>query len=85
MLYVLINITHILVFFNPATKSLPKVDDKILQAVYKYADTNSIFFKEYPKNEKHFTNFSIIGYCNDLVGFSQVNEYIFSTLDNITK
>ena len=36
-------------FFNPATKSLPKVDDKILQAVYKYADINSIFFKEYPK------------------------------------
>ena len=72
-------------FFNPATKSLPKVDDKILQAVYKYADTNSIYFEEYPKNEKHFTNFYIIGYCNDVISSPQVNEYIFSTLDNITK
>ena len=43
------------------------------------------FLKNIQKNENHFTSFYNIGYCNDLVGFSQVNEYIFSTLDNITK
>lgn len=69
-------------FFNQVAKTLPKVDNRMLDAVYEYVDNDNISFEEYDKNDIQSNMFFIFG-CSRALCLE--NDEVFSILDKLIK